>query len=368
MDEPTFDPAKPPSAGLTRRSVLGGLAAVGGIGAASLGGFLYAGGWFSPGRLTPSRFADRFEQVFGRHPGFRRNHAKGVAATGHFDSSGAGAVLSGASVFAPGRTAVTGRFSLSGGMPFAHDAPATVRGLGLLFHLPAGEQWRTAMVNIPVFTDRVPEGFFARLAASKPDPTTGKPDPAAMARFLAAFPETARAMAYIKAHPPSSGFADSTFHGLNAFRLIGGSGRTTPVRWRLVPHDPVAPAASTRPPGRDDLFTTLVRRAAQGPLRWDLQLVVAEPGDPTDDATTAWPPGRRTVTAGTLTLDELRTEAPGNARDVNFDPLVLPIGISPSDDPLLSARSAVYSVSYTRRAGEPHTPSAVQIHGGTDGA
>ena len=47
------------------------------------------------------------------------------------------------------------------------------------------------------------------------------------------------------------------------------------------------------------------------------------------------------------------------ARDINFDPLVLPDGIAPSDDPLLSARSAVYSQSYTRRAGEQKQPSAM---------
>ena len=45
-------------------------------------------------------------------------------------------------------------------------------------------------------------------------------------------------------------------------------------------------------------------------------------------------------------------EAKGNARDINFDPLVLPPGIEPSDDPLLSARSAVYAASFRRRAGE----------------
>jgi hypothetical protein len=63
---------------------------------------------------------------------------------------------------------------------------------------------------------------------------------------------------------------------------------------------------------------------------------------------------------GTLTIDHIESEAPGNCRDVNFDPLVLPFGIAPSDDPLLSARSAAYSQSFTRRAGEKKEPSAVQ--------
>jgi catalase len=42
-----------------------------------------------------------------------------------------------------------------------------------------------------------------------------------------------------------------------------------------------------------------------------------------------------------------------------FDPLVLPDGIAASDDPLLSARSAVYMRSFTRREGEPKSLGAV---------
>lgn len=353
---------------LDRRSMLWRLGIIGGVGAASLGGFLYAGAWIGPARLTPRRFVDRFEQIFKRNPGFRRNHAKGISASGYFTSNGAGTELSSASVFAPGRTDVIGRFSLSGGAPTASDAPDTVRGLGLRFDLPGGEEWRTAMVNTPVFLDRVPEGFFARILASKPDPKTGKPDPAAMAEFLTAFPETARAMAYVKQHPASSGFENSTFYGLNAFWFTSGAGSSVPVRWRFVPRDPVTPAGGAHPPGRDYLFRALIDRAAAGPLHWDLHLIVGRSGDPTDDATTPWPPDRRVVTAGTLTLDALQTEAAGNARDVNFDPLVLPSGIGPSDDPLLSARSAVYAESYTRRSGEPKSPSAVVVPGGHHGA
>ena len=62
---------------------------------------------------------------------------------------------------------------------------------------------------------------------------------------------------------------------------------------------------------------------------------------------------------GTLTLDRVESEETSAATDINFDPMVLPAGIAPSDDPLLSARSAVYSQSYTRRAGEAKQPSAI---------
>jgi catalase len=67
------------------------------------------------------------------------------------------------------------------------------------------------------------------------------------------------------------------------------------------------------------------------------------------------------VEVGILTLDQTESEdtSPSPCRTTNFDPLVLPDGMSPSADPLLSARSAVYSQSFTRRAGEKKLPSAV---------
>ena len=98
-------------------------------------------------------------------------------------------------------------------------------------------------------------------------------------------------------------------------------------------------------------------------LQWRLMLTVGTPQDPLLDATLPWPDDRRTIDAGTLTLTAIETERAGNARDVNFDPLVLPDGIEPSGDPLLSARSAVYAASYRARTGESKSPSAVQVDG-----
>jgi catalase len=94
-------------------------------------------------------------------------------------------------------------------------------------------------------------------------------------------------------------------------------------------------------------------------LRWHLIVIVGRPGDPTNDATITWPAGREQVDVGTITLDRVESDDTSPARDINFDPLVLPAGIAPSDDPLLSARSAVYSQSFTRREGETKQPSAI---------
>lgn len=346
--------------GVSRRGALLGMLAVAGIGAADIGVFLGASGALAAeDALTPERFADRFEKVAGKHEGFRRNHAKGISLTGMFQSNGAGTELCKASVFASGTFPVIGRFSLSGGMPRAADTGSTVRGLALRFELPDGEQWRTAMVNIPVFLDRTPEGFADRIVAAAPVAATGKPDPVRMAEFLRLHPETAKAMAYVKARPPSAGFADSTFHGLNAFLATNEAGRTVPVRWTF---EPVPPTPGPAPAdGANQLFDVVIAAVEQAPLRWQLVLTVGEPGDPTDDATIPWPTNRRRVTAGTLTITDAQTEAEGNARDVNFDPTVLPAGLAVSGDPLLSARSAVYAQSFRRRAGETKNPSAVQI-------
>ena len=332
-----------------------------GIGILLLGvvcAFLYLGGWFSPRKLTPARFVDEFERVNGVHLGFRRNHAKGVCVRGFFDSNGQGARLSKAVVFQRGRVPTIGRFSLGSGDPHATDALSTVRGLGLQFSLPDGEQWRTAMIDLPVFPFKDPQAFYDNLVASQRDPNTHQPDPAKGAAFLASHPETARALAIIKSHAPSSGFDNTAYYGLNAFRFVNADGASAYARWTLAPVQPYE-AGNATSQNKNFLFDGLIASIQHHPLQWHLVMTVAQPGDATDDATIQWPEGREQVDVGTLTLDSVESEETSPARDINFDPLILPAGMAPSNDPLLSARSAIYSQSFTRRAGETKEPSEI---------
>jgi catalase len=92
------------------------------------GAFLYLGGWFNSEALTPGRFADGFER------------ADGVCVSGSFESNGRGTRLSKAVVFKAGRVPTMGRFSFAGGNPYVADGPESVRGFGLLFKLPDGEE------------------------------------------------------------------------------------------------------------------------------------------------------------------------------------------------------------------------------------
>ena len=84
--------SKPLPARLPSSAIFGRLTAIGALLAVTAGLFLYAGGWFTPRALTPAAIINTFERVNGVHPGFRRNHAKGVCVTGYFESNGAGTI------------------------------------------------------------------------------------------------------------------------------------------------------------------------------------------------------------------------------------------------------------------------------------
>jgi catalase len=305
--------------------------------------------------------------VNGAHPGFRRNHAKGVCVSGWFDGTGAATLLSKSEILGSGRVPVIGRFALAGGMPLQPDTPAAVRSLAVRFLTPDGQEWRTGMNDIPVFPVNTAQSFNEQLLASKPDPRTGKPEPQAMQAFLDRHPETVRALAIIGSRAVVPGFADSTFNSLDAFRLLDEGGRSTPVRWAAVPLEPLEPpAADATEPRRfvadtNYLFDDLIARIRRRPLKWRLMITVGQAEDPTADATLPWPADRAQIDAGTLTFDAVSSEDGGPCTEINFDPLVLPPGIEPSDDPLLSARSATYARSSALRARERREkpPSAI---------
>ena len=321
--------------------------------------FLYVGGRLSPHRLTQARFVDTFEHLNGVSPGFRRNHAKGVGVSGYFESNGEGERLSKASVFRPGRYDVIGRFALSGGMPRAPDSLQTVRSMALRFALPAGEEWRTGMIDIPVFTARTPESFRDQLIATAPDPKSGEPDPGRVRAYLAKYPESARAIEQVKARAPTAGFDDSTYDSLNAFILVDAAGRATPVRWAMVPAEPLGrepPAPESDP---NFLFDRLIERLHGQPLRWHLVLTLGQPGrfDGRLDRRLAGRPGEGRRRDPHDRTHRERGHEPGARHQVRSP--MLPSGIVGSEDPILSARAATYSVSYRRRVSEPATPSPV---------
>lgn len=330
------------------RSALGSLvliAAVVGVGGAA---FAYTAGWLSPQRLTPDKLVAALAPPGGAAPGHRRNHAKGICFTGVFESNGAGAALSKAQVFAAGQYPALGRFNLATPNPDAADATVRVRGIGLRIATPDGQEWRSAMIDPPVFPVATPQDFYELLTAS------GSKDPEAMKSFAAAHPSFGAFVAWAQSAPWTGSYAEDRFNSLNSFVFTDGSGADHTVRWSLLPAAqtvPVAPEELAKL-GPDFLDQDIVKRVAAGPQRWTLAVTVADPGDPTADPTKAWPADRRTVEVGTLVVQKIEAELDGPCRDINFDPTVLPAGIRTSDDPFPAARSAAYARSYDLRTAE----------------
>jgi catalase len=321
------------------------IAIVVGIGAAI---FAYTAGWFSPQRLTPDKVVAAFAPPTGVALGHRRNHAKGICFTGVFEANGAGSELSQARVFARGQYPVLGRFNLGTADANASDATVRVRGLGIQISTPDGQEWRSAMINPPVFTVSTPQAFYELLRASH------SKDPNAMKAFAAAHPEFAKFGDWAKNGPWTGSYAEERYNGLNSFVFVDGSGVEHAVRWSLLPaaQPVVVSPDELAKRGPDFLEQEIAQRVASEPQRWTMVVTVAKPGDPTADPTVAWPADRRSIEVGTLIAQHVQAERNGPCRDINFDPSVLPSGMRTSDDPFPAARSSAYAKSYDLRTAE----------------
>jgi catalase len=326
-----------------------------------IGLFAYVGGYLSPHRLSPKRMVDAFEEIGGgAHQGFRRAHAKGICIAGSFQATAVARSLSTATIFVGSSLPVIGRFAESAPDPYASDSTQSVRSMALLLRPRGAPEWRMAINDTSGLQGSTPQEFYENLRASTPDRQTGKPDPKKIAVYLETHPEAVAFAARMKAKPLASGFANDSYNSIDGFIFVAPDGRRRLVRWSMQAEDPFATLTLEERKSRSSnyLFDDFLARVARGVIKWRLIATLAMPGDP-NRAGQVWPSDRQQVDMGELTITGAESEAPGNCRDVIFDPLILPPGIEPSDDPILSARSAVYSESFRRRSGERHPLSAV---------
>jgi len=310
--------------------------------------FAYTAGWLSPHRLTPKKLVAGLAPPGGPALGHRRNHAKGICFTGTFEANGNGAELSKATVFESGQYPVVGRFNLATADPNAKDAMVRVRGLGISIKTPDGQEWRSAMIDAPIFPVSTPQSFYELLTAS------GSKDPDAMKKFIGAHPEFLSFLGWAKSAPWTGSYAEERYNSLDSFLFVDGSGTKRTIRWSLIPAaqpETISPEELAKR-GPDFLEQEITQRVASAPQKWTLVVTVANPGDPTADPNKAWPPDRHTVEVGTLTVQQIEGEPTGPCLNINFDPTVLPAGIATSDDPFPAARSAAYSRSYNSRTAE----------------
>jgi catalase len=310
--------------------------------------FAYTAGWLSARRLTPEKLIAALQSESGPPLGHRRNHSKGICFTGILEANGRGTALSTASVFAPGVYPVVGRFNIGGTDPNQPDPLAQVRGFGIRITTPDGQEWRSAMIDAPVFAAPTAQAFYEFLTAARNN------DPNALKKYSAVHPEILAFVSWVKNHLRTESWTEDRFNSLDSFIFIDATETKHAVRWSFVPETPPVTLTPSELAKREPnfLMEDIAARVAAHPQHWELMITVASPGDPTADPTKSWPEDRQTINVGTLTVQDVQQEADGPCRDINYDPVVLPSGITTSDDPIPAARSAAYAFSYDSRTSE----------------
>lgn len=305
----------------------------------------------APGRAdddVATQIVDALEKVYGVHPGFRANHAKGIVTEGSFKGTPAAAALSISPLFTGTAIPVTVRFSDAGGLPTVRDdaAEANPHGMAIKFHLPDGGESDMVTNSLKFFVVSTGEDFRdlqLAAAASPPD----APKPTKLEQFVASHPAVGQALATLGI--PDS-FADEEYYGIDAFVFINKAGQRQAVRYIIAPehlvHISEADAAKKSP---NYLMEDLPARLKAGPVTFHLRAQLAAPGDPTNDATKPWPDDRKVIDLGVLTIERVVADNAEAQKQLLFLPGNVTDGIEPSDDPLIDVRDGAYPVSFARR-------------------
>jgi catalase len=294
------------------------------------------------------QIVDAMNKLWGTHPGFRANHAKGMVVEGSFTASPGAAELSKAALFDGRAIPVTVRFSDSTGMPNVADGsrPAIPHGMSLKFHLPDGsdtDMVLNALKFFPVSTGADFRDLLLALAASPVDAAK----PTKFDEFVASHPAVSAALA--STGTPAS-FAEQEYYGIDAFVFVNAAGNRQAVRYQMLPertvHLPAADAAKMAP---NFLMDELPERLKRGPVIFRLEAQLAAPGDPTMDPTQPWPVDRKVVELGKLSIDKAVADSAEVQKTLLFLPGLLTDGIEASDDPLIDVRNGAYAESFSRR-------------------
>jgi catalase len=297
--------------------------------------------------IGPEEAVDRINGRFGRH-GTRALHAKGTLCKGTFTATSEAAALTRAGHMGGEPVDVTARFSNGAGDPGQPDYVPDVRGLAVKFYLPDGSRTDISAQTAPRFPVRTPDAFIQLVQAGAPGVGRLWKLPLFLATHREALPALKASAAATK--PPPS-YAAVRYYAIHAFRWLDGAGGERYVRYTWLPQasEPDISKEEAKERGRDYLQEEIAERLAREPVRFTLEVQIADEGDPTDDPTAVWPDERERLAVGTLELTGLETEREKGGDIVVFDPGRVTDGIELSNDPVLRFRTPAYSASVERR-------------------
>jgi catalase len=298
----------------------------------------------------------KFDALFGVHPGFRPAHAKGVMLDGSFTPTPDAAKLSRAPHLNKPSTPATVRFSNSTGIPVIpdNDPNADPRGCAIRFHL--GERVHTDIVahSTNGFPARTGQDFLELLTAIAATDMTHIPG-SPLEKYLGTHPA---ALAFVSApKPPPSSFARETYFGLTAVRFISKDGASRYGRYRILPAEgnDHLDAAAVAAKGANYLFDEIEAQIAREPVKFKVVAQLAEAGDTVDDVTVQWPEERTLLELGQLSFTAPVLDEAHEQKQIIFDPIPRVDGIDASADPLLDLRAAIYLLSGRRRRAAPES-------------
>jgi len=296
--------------------------------------------------ITPQAAVDAANQVFGRHPGYRALHAKGMLCRGTFTATPAVAALTRAAHLQGDPVPATIRFSNGSGKPHSADNEPDIRGLAVKLELPDGSKTDIVAQSLPWFAFHDPDGFVEFVLAQRRVPSMAWRFPS----YLITHPSMVNAL---RVNAPAlrvpESYVSLPYYGVHAFRFVAADGSSRYVRYQWVPVDGERRLGlrEARARGRDFLQQELRERLSQGPARLALELQIAAPEDPVDDPSKRWPAQRERVRAGTLEIVAVDEDTDENT--LVFDPSRVTDGIELSNDPVLQFRPRAYSESVSRR-------------------
>jgi catalase len=302
---------------------------------------------YAQGVTSPEEAIQAIDERFGDQAGHRRLHAKGSLYTATFTATPEASRLTKAAHMEGEPTRATARLSNGSGDPNEPDYATDVRGLAVTFHLPDGSRTDISAQSLPRFPFKGVGPFIELIRISKPSLASA----ARMPLFLARNPGAIGALRVnlARLRPPQS-YAAIHYYAIHAFRWIDADGGERFVRytWKPTIELPDLGRSEAKERGRDYLREELVGQLEREPVRFQLEVQIAGPGDDPHDPSSNWPEDRERVVVGTLEL----TEPTEEGDDYVFDPTRVTDGIETSDDPVLLFRPRAYSISHERRTSQ----------------
>lgn len=299
----------------------------------------------TPSQPNAVELVDSLNHVFGNHHA-RASHAKGFCATGVFTPSEQANHLSKSILFSNPSEAVV-RFSIGGGNPRASDKSRSIRGIAVrLTHANALHD--LVMISEPVFFASTPESFVSFLQARVADPETKKSNPEKIKAHSEKYPESKLQGSLVAAHAAPSSYATTPYFTTHAFGLVNAKNKTQWARLSFEPSAGVNYLSEEQEKSFADNFLEdeLSARLMNGAAEFTLYAQLADKSDTLVNPTVEWPHERPRVALGVLIV---KTVSGQRCDSESFVPTNLPVGVIPSNDPILKARASAYAVSKSRR-------------------